>query len=236
MVRRQFHVTVGPDEEDSHVGHLARDETEEQDRRRICGVQVVEDDQQRRRRRSISQECRRRIEQLEACQFRLRDRRRRKVGEEFAQLRQHLRDVTCPGPKLRSELTRRDRPQVRAKRLDPGPVGGRPGALPATAPEHLVPAVARPRCEFVRQSALADARLATEQDDAPTPGSGLLERLEHLPELAIATDEHGSCLHLPPDHCRACAAAKHTDANRRMDQRSGLRDIGPHSRSVGSHA
>ncbi len=91
-----------------------------------------------------------------------------------------------------------------SQHLHPGPVGGRPGAIPTATPQHLVPAPSGPCRQLVREATLPDAGLPTEQDDPTSSGSGRIERFEHLRELAVATDEQGPFCILLPIHGAAC--------------------------------
>ena len=91
-----------------------------------------------------------------------------------------------------------------SQRLDPGPVGGRTGAIPTATPQHLVPAPSGPCRQLVREATLPDAGLPTDQDDPTSSGSGCIERFEHLRELAVATDEQGPFVHRAPILGAAC--------------------------------
>ena len=63
------------------------------------------------------------------------------IGEQVAQLGQHLREIARARAQLSPEVVRVRRPQMAAQHLDPQPVGRRTGFLPAPTPEDLSPAV-----------------------------------------------------------------------------------------------
>ena len=68
---RQLDVAVGADDEEVHLADLAGEELEQQDRRRVGRLQVVEDDHNRALAGGIAEECRGGIEQLEAGNVRV---------------------------------------------------------------------------------------------------------------------------------------------------------------------
>ena len=85
-------------------------------------------------------------------------------------------------------------PQIGPQRLHPWPVWGRPGILPSASPQDLVPALACPCRELVRQPALADPGLATEQDQSTAPETRLVEVLQQFAKLALAPHERRTCV------------------------------------------
>ena len=82
------------------------------------------------------QETGHRLEQPEAGALRLEGRGLGKVGEPVAQLGEELRQLRPPGASVGPQRVGVDAAHVRAQRLDPGPVGGRPTGLPAAPDEH----------------------------------------------------------------------------------------------------
>ena len=160
---------------------LAGHELQQQQRRLVRRVQVVEHQHERLRVRDALQERGQGVEQPEARALGLGRRRRRQVGDDVAQLRQQLGEVRRPGPELRPQRGGLGRADVGAQRLHPRPVGGRAAGLPAAADEHQRAARSRPRGELLGQPALADARLADEQEQAPAAGEGIVERRRSAP-------------------------------------------------------
>jgi hypothetical protein len=81
---------------------------------------------------------------------------------------------------------------VRTQRLHPGPVGGGAARLPAAADQD--PRAARPgaRDQLLGQAALADARLAHQQEQPPTAGEGVVEAADQLAQLALAAHKRAA--------------------------------------------
>ena len=84
VVRGQLDVAIGPHEEHGHLAELAGEEAQEEDRRRVGCVQIVDDDEHRPCAGSVAQQRRRRVEQLEACRLRTGFGRRQQIREQFA--------------------------------------------------------------------------------------------------------------------------------------------------------
>src|SRR5204862_1408352 len=82
---------------------------------------------------------------------------------------------------------------VAAKRLHPWPVGGGAARLPAATDEHARPPRARTTDQLLGEAALADPRLADEQEEAAMPGQHILEPREQLGQLGLAADEGAPC-------------------------------------------
>jgi hypothetical protein len=129
-------------------------------------VQGVEDEHDRAVRGRVAQELGGRLEEAEARAFRV-DRRRRQVGEALAQVGHDLGELRRAGPELRAQRRAIAIADIGTQRLRPGPICGRTARLPATADQHPRAAGASARGQLLRQPALADARLALEQAQAP---------------------------------------------------------------------
>ena len=155
-----------PRTSDAAVGDLPRDVPQEEQRRLVGGVQVV----QHERGAARTRDARRsragdRLEQPEAGALRLQGRGLRKVGEPVAQLGEDLRQRRPAVATLGAQRVVVEAARVRAQRLDPGPVGGRPAGLPAAPDEHA----ARPRRAAASTSSSASRLL-------PMPGLAGHER------------------------------------------------------------
>ena len=94
---RQLDVAVGSDHHHRHVAELARQEAQEQDRRGIGRLQVVEDDEHRPPEGHVPQQRCRRVEELETRGLGGDVGRWRQVGEHVPQLRQDVGHVDGPG-------------------------------------------------------------------------------------------------------------------------------------------
>ena len=77
VIGRQFQISIGPKDQHGHLAELGGDESQEQDRRCIGGVKVVEDDERRLRGRDVVHERRRGVKQLEPRGLRVGVRRAR---------------------------------------------------------------------------------------------------------------------------------------------------------------
>jgi hypothetical protein len=81
---------------------------------------------------------------------------------------------------------------VGAQRFDPGPVGGGAARLPAAADEHARAARSGSADQLVREPALPDAGLATDEEQTAPPRKGVVETGEELGELSVPADEGSS--------------------------------------------
>ena len=185
---RRIDVAIRPDDEDPTPREFAGEESQQEQRRLVRSVEVVEDEDERTGGRRVLQEARGVIEESEPRSLTL-ENRLRQVREALSELRNDLSHVGGPGPELRAQRFRRALLHVRAQRLNPRPVGRRAARLPAASDEHSGTANSRLRSEFFREAALADARLTHEQDEASLAGDGRLEASAQLREFRLATDE-----------------------------------------------
>jgi hypothetical protein len=114
------------------------------------------------------------------------------------QLGQQLGDIAGACAHVAPDDVRGGRPQIGPQRLHPWPVRGRTRILPSASPQDLAPALACTCRELVRQPALADPRLAAEQDQSTAAETRLGEVLQQFTELALAPHERSTCVGL--DH------------------------------------
>ena len=163
---------------------LARQEPQEQQRRDVGRVQIVEHQHDRP---TLAAPCagtrvvasnRRKRAPSESSGGGSRRPGKRRAARARAGRAPPRRRRAC----ARSALA--DRSNVAAQRLRPGPVGGRATRLPAAPHQHPRAACSRARGQLVGKSALADARLATEQDEASVPRQRVVERRDEHGELA----------------------------------------------------
>ena len=152
-------------------------------------MQVVEDQHERLRGRDALDERGEGVEQPEAGALGVGTGGRREIVEDLAQLRQQLGEVGGARAQLPAQRGGIGRADVRAQRLHPRPVRGRAAGLPAAADEDQRAARAGTRGELLGEPALADPRLADEQEQPPVAGLGVVEAGGQLRELAVAPDE-----------------------------------------------
>ena len=105
------------------------------------------------------------------------------------QLRDDLSEVGGTGAQLRPQRSGVALPHVAAKRLHPRPVRRRTTGLPAAADQDPGSSRGGMATQLVRQAALADARLADEQEQASAAGVRILKTTEQQLELRLAADE-----------------------------------------------
>ena len=106
----QLTLAVDGEHDDSGVGQVHGHEAEEQQRRLVGGVEVVEDDDDRAVARGIPQQSRERVEQLETGAIRVVVGELRELGEGIADLRQDLGDMRSVGSDQPSKVGGREVP------------------------------------------------------------------------------------------------------------------------------
>jgi Aminotransferase class I and II len=185
VVAAELHVPVCPHREDAHVGELAGDELEQEQGRRVRGLQVVEHEHARLIGGGVAEEPGHGVEQAEPAGLTLQWRRRRDIG----QLGQQLRHEGGPGTEPRSQDFGVGISNVGPQGLHPGPVRWRSPRFPAAAPRHPDAALTGSRRRLVRQAALADPRLAGQEEESASSRHGVVEPGEQLGQLPLAADE-----------------------------------------------
>src|SRR5207247_264238 len=114
-------------------------------------------------------------------------------GQDRSQPRKNLRELDRSRPELAAQPLGIRLPNVAAERLHPRPVGRRAARLPAAPDEDLGTAYARVANQLVGQTALADPRLADEEEEASPAGNRVVQARVELGELALAADEDPAC-------------------------------------------
>jgi hypothetical protein len=84
-----------------------------------------------------------------------------------------------------------------AQRLDPRPVDGSAPRLPTPAGQHLGAAPARILGQFLRKTALADARLAGQHEQSSAARAGIIETSDERRQLDLPADKTAG-LYLDP--------------------------------------
>jgi hypothetical protein len=190
VAQRRIDVAVRTYHEQARITDLACHESQEQQRRLVRGVQIVEHQDNRACVAGAPQEFAGGVEQPEARARLLRGRGLRQSREQLAQLGQELSQIHSTGAELRCQHVAVGRANVAPQRLHPRPVRGSASRLPASPDQN--PGTARPRLaeHLLGQPGLADPRLAGQENQAPATGERVVECAGQRGELALATDEH----------------------------------------------
>ena len=153
-------LSVGRHEQDTGLGERVAEEAKQQQRRLVCGVDVVQRDEEGLLAGNGSEEATHRVEQANALTF------------------GHDR-VRCPAPPRMRVGGRGELLEITSKGADdlhPRPVRRSAALLPAATGDDAHAVLSGNQGEFAHQSRLADARLTGQEHERPARGSGLLER------------------------------------------------------------
>ena len=192
--RRSMHlpVAMGGEDQCGALLQLAREILQQEERRLVRGVEIVQDHEQRTLRGQRGQHRLHRVEEHDAGLLRRLERQVRRPaagGESGRQLRNELAQVRHDPAGGLQQRGRVARPDGATQHLHPRPVGGRAAALPAASPQHREP----PRRGDVRaalpEPRLPDPGLAAQEVEAATAGAGRVERASELRQLALTSDE-----------------------------------------------
>ena len=166
-------LSVGRYEQDTGLGERVAEEAKQQQRRLVCGVDVVQRDQEGLLAGSGSEEATNRVEQANALAF------------------GHDR-VRCPAPPRMRVGGRGELLEITSKGADdlhPRPVRGSAALLPAATGDDTHAVLSGDQGEFAHQSRLADAGLTGQEHERPARGSGLLERRRQSRKFLDAPDK-----------------------------------------------
>ncbi len=175
------------DDEHAGLAQRAREEGEQQQRRQVGGVEVVEEHDQRLARRGVAQEDGDGVEQREARLLGLEVAGLGQV-QALAQLGRELGHPPRAGAELRAQGVVVAVGCERTHDLHPWPEGGGAAAVPAARPRDAMPVGRGALAERGGQAGLADAGLPGEQDEAAVPRRRLLERGVEIGQLAGAPE------------------------------------------------
>jgi len=175
--------------EDVRVPQSAAREAQRQDRRRIRGVEVLEDDRERPALADVPEEGRDGVEQCEAGLLGLERLGRLDLGKRLPDLGDDLRDPLSSASQLGAEHVRLLVPDQAPEDLDPRPERRSSTALPGPAPANQGAAASRPLRERVRQPRLPDPGLTRHEADSRPPLHSGLQRGVELRELAFAAEQ-----------------------------------------------
>ena len=180
-------LVMGGDDEHARLAQRPGQEGEQQQRRQVGGVEVVEEHDERLARRGVAQEDGDGVEEREAGLLGLEVAGLGQV-EALAQLGRELGHPARPGAELGAQ---RSSSRSAATARTTCTHGQKAGAPPPSQPRaHATrwPSAAGALAERRGQARLADAGLAGEQDQAAVAGRRLLERGVQVGQLARAPE------------------------------------------------
>ena len=181
-------LVVGGDHEHARLAQRAGEEGEQQQRRQVGGVEVVEEHDQRLARGGVAQEDGDGVEEREARLLGLEVAGLGQV-QALAQLGRELGHPARAGAELGAQGVVVAVGRERAHDLHPRPEGGRAAAVPAARPRDAMAVGRGALAQRGGQAGLADAGLAREQHEAAVPGRRLLERRVEIGQLAGAPEK-----------------------------------------------
>ena len=196
-VQARLGLAIGPDDEDRRVAQVDRDEAEQEQRRLVGAVQVVEDQHEWAGRRRGPQERRDGIEELKArgvglARSDVRDGGRAQLGGH--EIRDEARE---PRGRLGAEPGDGDGDlpldRQAAQDAQPRPVRRRAAAVPRATPQDERAGLDGFSAELVGEGRLADARVAGDHEQPAAAPQGTAEAMAQLCELALAADEGSPC-------------------------------------------
>ncbi len=156
-------VAIRADHQQPGIGQVAGQELQQQQRRAVRPVQILQNEHQRLVAGSILEKGGNRVKQPKTRLVRFQSRRRPQVGDALAEVRDNLGDIGRACAQFRSKLSWISILDVRAHCLDPWPIGRGSGSLIAATPQDLRLAQAGIGCQFLRRASLADSGLANER-------------------------------------------------------------------------
>ncbi len=179
----------GHDDEGRGIVEPVREERKEIERRPVRPLEILNDEHQRRLGGEALEDPEDQLEQP-ALSGRVELTGRRQVGAPRRQLGHEARDLGSRRPEERRQPSLLRRSNELAQHLDERSVGQRTGPeIQARALEHARAARPGSRFELVEESRLADARLAGNDDDAPTARGGHVQGAIEPGQLARPADE-----------------------------------------------
>lgn len=190
VTRADLDLPMRPDKHDARLREIASDELKQEQRRRVGGVEVVENDQERLRRPCRTEEGGRRVEEPKPRVLRIGRGRCRHVSQQLVYLGHDLRELRGARPELSTQDLWDLDADVRPQCLHPRPVGGRPTRFPAAAPQDTDALLLGPCGQLVRQPAFADPGLTSDEEEPAAPLHGVVKPGDQLAELALSPNKY----------------------------------------------
>ena len=190
VTRADLDLPMRADKHDARLRELSSNELKQEQRRRVGGVEVVENDQERLRRPCRTEEGGRRIEKPKPRVLRIVRRRCQHVSQQLTYLGHDLRELRGARPELSTQVLWDLDADVRPQCLHPRPIGGRPTRFPAPAPQDTDALLLGSSGQLIRQPALADPGLASDEEEPAAPLHRVVEPGDQLAELALSPNKH----------------------------------------------
>ena len=188
---RDSHLAICGHDEDWEAGELRGEVLRQLQRRFVRPLQIVEEDDERRRLARAGEELPEIREQVPLLQVRRQVQRRRHVGEEPMELGHQPRELRCARTNCLAEDRRRHQSRCFLEHLDEGDQRWRALVLVTPSGQRLAPEAPRGSQRFFREPGLPDPRVAEEQNEAAAAGPRLLDALQQLRTLGVASDQPG---------------------------------------------
>ncbi len=184
-------VAVSPHDHEWRPGGGAHHVPQQQQRRPVRPVEVVEHDQGRLSGRDPGDEHRHRLEEPVAIGLRVLRRPQRDAGQTRQQLRERARELGFQSVDALAEGGDREGGDGRTQRLDEGLMGDHDLLVAPAVQRETRVGVDAPD-QLRHQAGLADPRLAADEHDAPVAGGGVGPCVEQTRELGAAPGERGA--------------------------------------------
>ena len=188
VVLSEIGIAVAHDDEEGGVGCRAHDVPQQQERRSVRPVQVVDHQQGRACGRDPREQGGDRLEQAVPLRLLVADRRQRAFGDPAEQLGEQTREVLLEPVQALVQRGGRVRGHVRLQCLDERLVRD-DRVLVAASVEDGAVLLGDDARELAHEAGLADPRLAGDECDAPDPFPRSLPRARETFELARASRE-----------------------------------------------
>ena len=197
----QLDVAVGGEHQDSITANIAGEVLEEEQRRLVGPVDVVQEENDRLGRGHAADEPGHAVEQAQPLGFAFQQGRLWEIREALVHLGNQLRHLGRAAPQLTQQRRVGAAADVLPKRFDERQVRHGNLALVAVPREHLRAAEAGVDGELTGQAALADPGLAHEHDERAVAGQHPFQRLLELLHLVPPADEAA------PDACLSASSS-----------------------------
>ena len=186
-------IPVGPDDQDLAIWQLAGQVFQQQQRRLVCPMQIIQHQHQWLGLGKAREKIRNRVKQSEARLFRLKGRRRLKAGQFVTYLGNDLADVGCSGAHLGAKGCGVGTLDIGTDGLDPRPVGRCAFLLVTPPPPHLCAQRFGVGGQFLGRACLPDARFAGQHHHPAVARHGIVHGSPETGHLPVAADEYPSC-------------------------------------------
>jgi hypothetical protein len=171
------------------IGECARDKTQEQQRRVVCRVDVLQNEHDGLAASFFAQQGGDGIEEPKAQAFCVGGDWARQIGAELTQLRDYLGDVCGAGPELGGEHPGLRFAYQDPQALNPWPICRSTARFPAAAGQHPSISLGDACNEVLSKGSLADSGLATDQEQRAMAPLYVVQTASKVYEFAVAAYE-----------------------------------------------